>query len=47
MVEPSLLPQKTALLVIFLIYLNSLAYPTAQNNLMDVTETMNFSFLAL
>ncbi len=29
MVEPSLLPQKTALQVIFLIYLNSSAHPTA------------------
>ncbi len=34
MVEPLLLPQKIALQVIFLIYLNSSAYPTAQKNLM-------------
>ncbi len=30
----SLLPQKTALQAIFLIYLNSSAYPTPQKNLM-------------
>ncbi len=44
MVEPSLIPQKTALSVIFLIYLNSSAYPTAQEKLDDVTETMDSLF---
>ncbi len=43
MVEPSLLPQKTALYVIFLIYLNSLAHPTAQK-LDDITENMDSLF---
>ncbi len=42
-VETSLLPRKTALQVIFLMYVNSSAYPTAKK-LDDVTETMDSLF---